>query len=243
MIIFANRDEAGAPKRNFPFFPGANDSAPDGKGVFLVRNLQAGLYRLGVRLPGEDFYVRAFTLTNAPATTPAVKTVMTTAAPLARATTPAQATGDAARGGLSLQAGEHLTGINIHVAAGAASLRGRVISLTATTAANAAPPNAQTLRAYLVPAEPEQADNPLRYAETPIGADGTYAFANLTPGRYRLIARRAPDREQAGGAIRPLAWDAAARAALRHDAESANATLDLAPCQHATDFVLRSLTK
>lgn len=248
-IIFAGRDDGGARDQNFSLFPGANDSAPDGKGVFLIRNLQAGLYRPGVRLPGEDFYVRALTLTNAPAITmPAVKTATATASPArGGATTPApQAAGDAAaRNGLSLQAGERLTGFNIYVAAGAAGLRGRVISPTAT-AADDASPDARTLRVYLVPAEPEQTDNVLRYAETHIGADGAYAFTNLAPGRYRLVARRAPDREQSGGgggASRPLVWDAAARAALRREAESANVALDLVPCQRVVDFVLQSQPK
>ncbi|HLL15670.1 MAG TPA: carboxypeptidase-like regulatory domain-containing protein [Pyrinomonadaceae bacterium] len=233
-IVAARRDDAGdAVDQGRAFFPGTNETAPGDKGEFQLRHLKAGRYQLLVRLPDADFYVRAVALANAPAKNPP------TAAPV-KSATPAQAAGDQARVGFSLQTGERLSGLNIHVAAGAAGLRGRVAAAADGAGASPAGVSPLLLRVHLVPAERELADNLLRYAESHVAADGTFAFANLAPGRYWLLARPArtdkvpPD----DAAARPLARDVEARARLRRDAEIANASISLAPCQRINDFVL-----
>ncbi|MGI9105972.1 MAG: carboxypeptidase regulatory-like domain-containing protein [Pyrinomonadaceae bacterium] len=242
LIVFARRVEpSAAAEQALPFFTGAHDSAPDDKGDFRVRHLQAGRYQLLVRLPAEDFYVRAMTFAPAPA-----KTTSTMAAapgkkpaikPPVRAT-PAPAANVRAQNGLMLQAGERLTGLTIHLAPGASGLRGRIAPPTETAGGNA-PLNAQLLRAHLVPAELEHSADVLRYAEMPVGADGTFTFANLAPGRYWLIARPgAPGTDTTGDPPRPRAWDTGTRAQLRRAAESANVAIDLVPCQHINDFLL-----
>jgi hypothetical protein len=132
-----------------------------------------------------------------------------------------------------------LTGLVVNVAGGAASLRGRLAAATEGESL----PGQGGLRVHLVPAERAQADNVLRYGEATVLSGGAFSFRNLAPGRYFLIARPA-DREAAGDAApRPLAWDAATRAQLRLEAEAANVSLELAPCQRATDFVLRYQAK
>ncbi|MCA1555797.1 MAG: hypothetical protein LC747_03810 [Acidobacteria bacterium] len=155
--------------------------------------------------------------------------------PALNAATPAPAAIDPTRHSLTLRAGERLAGLVISIAGGAASLRGRIAAATEDAALADQP-----LRVHLVPAEREQADNILRYAETATLADGSFSFKHLAPGRYFIVAHPA-DRENAGGSTAPrsLVWDAAARAALRREAESANVTLDLAPCQHLGDYLLR----
>jgi len=240
LIVFTRRvDPYPAVDQVFPPFPATNESAPDGKGDFRVRNLQAGRYQLLVRLPAADFYLRALTFTHATArttTTPAApgnKPVLTSPARTASALTAT------AQSGFTLQAGEPLTGLTVHIAPGASSLRGRIVAPTTETTAGAAPLSAQLLHAHLVPAEREHFEDVLRYAETSIGADGMFAFVNLAPGRYRLIARpAAPVDKQADNLSRPLAWDADTRARLRREAESANVAIDLAPCQHIGDYLL-----
>lgn len=243
LIVFTRRvDPNPAVAQVLPPFPATNESAPDGKGYFRVRNLQAGRYQLLVRLPAEDFYLRALTFAHATART----TTATPAAPPGNKPVPtppartASALTVAAQSGFTLRAGERLTGLTVHIAPGASSLRGRIVAPTdEITAATAAPLNAQLLRAHLVPAEHEHFEDVLRYAETSIGADGTFAFVNLAPGRYRLIARpAAPVDKQADNLSRPLAWDADARARLRREAESANVALTLAPCQHIGHYLL-----
>lgn len=234
-IVVARRDDSGnAADRSLAFYPATHETTPGDKGEFQLRNLKAGRYQLLVRLPAPDFYIRAITLTNAPAkNSPAAPAAVKSAAS-------ATATNDPARGGFSLQTGEHLSGLNLHVAAGASGLRGRIAAAATGGAGASSFATHDFLRVYLVPAEREQADNVLRYAESRV-ADGAFAFANLAPGRYWLLARPAPaatDIDPPDNAPRPLALDAEARARLRREAETANISVALAPCQRTADFVL-----
>ncbi len=243
--------EANDADRSPDFFNRTNETAPGDKGEFQLRSLRGGRYQLLVRPPAADFYVRAITLSNTPAQTApaAAPNASAKTAPHAKtASPPAPSASDAARGGLKLQAGERLTGLNIHVAPGATSLQGRVASTEIATAS--ASPDAgsagassefRPLRVHLVPAEREQADNVLRYAESAVAQDGTFAFNHLALGRYWLLAR--PASNPADDPARPLAYDAGARTRLRLEAGAANVSLDLAPCQRLTDFVLRRATK
>src|SRR5258707_14087643 len=67
------------------------------------------------------------------------------------------------------------------MAEGGASLQGRFI----TAEGQSLPP----LRIYLAPAERENSDNPLRFFEDAVAADGTFAIANVAPGRFSLLAQ------------------------------------------------------
>lgn len=264
IVAVTRRDEASAADQSPDFYNNVNETAPDDKGIFQLRNLRGGRHQLLVRPPAADFYVRAISLARTPAqTTPAATPPVTAkSAPTAMTTpaaTPAQVASDAARAGLNLQAGERLAGLNIYVAHGASSVRGRVVAPTETAPAGAspgatnagvshgtvsagAPAEVSSLRVYLLPAEREQSDNALRYAESGVTPDGTFAFTNLAPGRYWLLARPAPGTVE--DTPRPSAQDAdAVRARLRREAEAANVTLDLAPCQHVADFTLRRASK
>jgi len=233
-IIVARLDDAGAPAdRSLAFFPGTYESAPGEKGEFQLHNLKAGRYQLLVRLPAADYYVRAITLAHTPAKS-------APSAPV-KSATHAPAASDPAREGLKVEAGERLSGLNIHIAAGASGLRGRVALAAGGTEESSH--GVHALRIHLVPAEREQADNALRYAESRVAAGGTFAFANLAPGRYWLLARAAPATDSPDDAPRPLAWDADARARLRREAETANVPVALAPCQRIGDFVLPNPAK
>ena len=91
---------------------------------------------------------------------------------------------------------------------------------------------------YLVPADRELANNVLRYSETFVKSDGSFALENLAPGRYFILSRvEAPTEPDT--LPRPMAWDAAARAKLRRDAEAANTIIELKPCQQVADYELK----
>jgi hypothetical protein len=136
---------------------------------------------------------------------------------------------DVGRGGLALKAGEKVTGLRVTIAEGAAGLKGKV------AAAEGARLPAR-LRVHLIPAEREAADDMLRYAEVSASGDA-FAFAHVAPGRYWLLAR--PEEDTDGKPPRPAAWDAAARAKLRREAEAANVAVELKPCGRVSDFALR----
>ncbi|HZH89129.1 MAG TPA: carboxypeptidase-like regulatory domain-containing protein [Pyrinomonadaceae bacterium] len=233
-------DAGGETDDGSAFFPRASETAPGDNGEFHLRNLKAGRYQPLVRLPA-DFYVRAVAFGNSPAKTapPAPPVAPGKAPPHVKSATPAQTAADPARLWFNLQTGERLSGLRIHVAAGAAGLAGRVAVATDETGATAA--RIAPSRVHLVPAEREQADNALRYAESHVAADGAFAFANLSPGRYWVLAR--PAANSPDDSARPLAWDAETRARLRREAETANAVVILAPCQRIGDFVLPNRPK
>jgi protocatechuate 3,4-dioxygenase beta subunit len=201
------------------------DTTPDATGAFTIKYLEPGRYHLALRLPGGSLYVRALEL-PAPSSAPP-------SADDARAAAQQRANGSAtnARELFDIKPGQQLNGINIRLAEGAAMLSGKV------TTPDAAPAAFNQLRVYLLPAEREQADNALRFYETTPAADGAFLFRNLAPGRYLALARAVADPTDASP--RPAAWDASTRARLRREAESANAAVELQPCQRATDFALR----
>ncbi|MGB7922306.1 MAG: hypothetical protein WCF57_03590, partial [Pyrinomonadaceae bacterium] len=91
----------------------------------------------------------------------------------------------------------------------------------------------------LIPAEREQADATLRFMEAEVLDDGAFAFTNIAPGRYWLIAKPVAVKDSAETNARPLAWDATSRSLLRREAERANVVVDLQPCQAMVDYVLR----
>jgi hypothetical protein len=115
----------------------------------------------------------------------------------------------------------------------AAGLRGRLARTGETTAMPAGS------RVHVVPAEGDQANNLLRYSETLVNSDGTFALTNVAPGRYFILARVEPPAEP-DTLARPSAWDPVTRAKLRREAESANTIVGLKPCQRVIDYALKS---
>ena len=186
-------------------------SAPNNQGEFTLRNLTPGRHRLETNLPSENWYIKSITT---PESTAARRMI------------------DVGRNGFALKAGEKAKGLTITMADGAASLRGQIKPATEGARWPA------SLRMHLVPAEREQADNVLRYAEAAARQDGQFAFGHLAPGRYWIIARVAAESETAE-APPPAAWDNAERGKLRREAESSKVEIELQPCQRVGNYVLR----
>ena len=197
------------------------------KGEFSARNLDAGRYRFEIKLPTEAWYVRAISL-------PAAVTNQQTsqAAPPSGASKP-----NPWQGTVTIKSGQQVNGVSIIVGQDAASLRGRV---TVTPEGTAFPAD---LHVYLAPADREQANDVLRYSETTIMSDGSFAFSNIAPGRYFIISRVEPGAETPGTSPRSSAWDPTARAKLRQEAEAAKVVIDLKPCQRLKDYALALRTE
>ncbi|HEX8746373.1 MAG TPA: carboxypeptidase-like regulatory domain-containing protein [Pyrinomonadaceae bacterium] len=221
-LITARREEQDKGRLQPSIFSAGGD-APDEQGEFVIRNLSDGLFRVSIRPPGEDWYVRAASF---PAVTPpAAVQAGTSGAKAAAAPAPPPGT-------IILKRGERASGINITVAQGAASLRGRV---AAQSEGAALPAN---LRVYLIPAERERADDILRYAETGVSGDGSFTLTGLAPGRYMAVLRPFQPQTDILRPPRMLAWDEEGRKALRREAEETNNVLELKPCQQLRDYSL-----
>jgi hypothetical protein len=227
IILRSRRDEKPAPDSYSSLRPSLSAFSPSEKGEFKMSALIPSRYRLETNLPNENWFVKSITGTS----------VSSAAAPKQTAPRPASGspagTNDLARGGITLKSGEKVSGVTISLADGAAGLRGKVV------AAGESAKLPSRLRVHLVPADAAWAEEVLRYAEMQIGNDGEFAFANLAPGKYWLLVRAVSDAESSDRPPQPAAWDPAERAKLRKDAEAAKNEVELKPCQHVKDHVLR----
>jgi hypothetical protein len=195
-------------------YPG-REGALSEKGDFAIYRVVAGRYFITARLPGEGWYIRAVTLQGTTRERPGL---------------------DIARDGMTITAGQRVTGLVVSAAEGAAAIRGKVIS---ASEGGSLPAN---LRVHLVPAERESADDALRFAEALVNNDGTFSLTNLAPGRYYIMARAMADDEWMERNPRPIAWDPVARARLRQEMETANAIVELRGCQRIADYALKYAT-
>ena len=185
------------------------------KGEFALRNLEAARYRLEIKLPTESWYVRAINVPGA-ATRAQAPAAQPGQSPAAKPNL------NGWQGTLTLKSGEKLSGVSIMVGQDAAGLRGRVGPEGATIH--------EGTKVHLVPVDREQANNVLRYSETVVKSDGTFAFTNIAPGRYFILSLVEPPTDL-NTTPRLLAWDAITRAKLRLDAEKANTIVELKSCE------------
>ncbi|MGI9068020.1 MAG: carboxypeptidase regulatory-like domain-containing protein [Pyrinomonadaceae bacterium] len=239
VVLDAPRDDAkkaGGPLMTSLF--GGVGPLLNAKGEFTIKNVEPGKYRLAFKLPTDSWYVRAINPPGASVTSPVSAPGSSVSAPISPRTPTASSPGPAqvtqselSQGVVTIKSSERVGGVTIAVAQDAAGLAGKV----AQADAQAAIP--EGLRVHLVPAEPDQANNVLRYSETPVNRDATFAFTNIAPGRYLIVSRIKP--ETAETRPRDVAWDAAPRAKLRTDAEKANTVIELKPCQAMVDYQLK----
>jgi hypothetical protein len=194
------------------------------KGEFALRNLEAARYRLEIKLPTAGWYVRAINLPGGAA--------RASQPPTAQPGQPVAANSNlnSWQGVVTLKSGEKLSGVSIMVGQDAAGLVGRAGADGATIR--------EGTRVHLVPVEREEANNVLRYSETLVNRDGSFAFTNLAPGRYFILSRVETPTE-ADAQPRPAALDPLARAKVRREAETANSIIELKPCQRVLDYSLK----
>ncbi|HEX6650958.1 MAG TPA: carboxypeptidase-like regulatory domain-containing protein, partial [Pyrinomonadaceae bacterium] len=190
-------------------------ASPDANGAFTLRNVSPGKYQFEPRFYARYWYLQSITLgAAAPASGPRSQT--------SRAS-------DAAATWTNVKSGDQLNNLTITLVEGAASIRGK------TTVAD--PPVSATL--FLVPAEPEKADDVLRFFVTEIAVDGTFALNNLPPGRYWVLIQTNTDAQLAKLAKLREPEAATARTKLRRSAETQKTEIELKPCQNLTDYQLK----
>jgi hypothetical protein len=201
---------------------------PNEKGEFALKGLEAGHYRITANLPDDGWRIRAIIQASqsgpgsSKPSTEAAGTAGTTRSPV-----------DASRNGIAIKPGEKVSGVEVIVANGAASLSGRVVP---AKEGMKLPP---WLHAHLIPAEAASADDVIRYAETKVGADGSFEFKHIAPGKYLLHTRQVAEKEANDDQARPIAWDTVERAKLRREAATSKNEIELKVCDRVKEHVLR----
>ena len=133
---------------------------------------------------------------------------------------------DVTRTWTTVKPGDKLSGLTFTVAQGAGSINGE-ISLA----------EGQTLPektvAFLVPAEPERADDVLRYIAVPVSSDRRF-WLTVAPGRYWMLAQPGTDDTRHELSKIRLPDGSETRSSLRHAAEKAKTEIQIKPCQDVT---------
>jgi protocatechuate 3,4-dioxygenase beta subunit len=188
------------------------DTTPNEKSEFIISLLQPGTHWLAVQFPAEHLYLKTISLPQAEPNTKPI---------------------DAGKNGIRLTSGDKVKGLLVTMSEGAARLSGKVV-----VGADNKTPDAN-MRVHLVPAEPEAADDVLRYFESEVSNEGAFSLGNLQPGKYWLVARETTDAEQADASRKPLAIDAGARTGLRFEGEASKSAIELTTCQVVSDHRLK----
>ncbi len=189
-------------------------------GRFTLRNLPARRQFLQFELP-PGWYVKAAKLKAA---TPLGKSAANPAA------SNNVAEFDIARQGFSPKQGERLQGLIVTLAAGAATISGKLVATGAETKLSG------RFRFHLVPVE--QSADLLRYYET-TGSAAQFEFGNAAPGKYWLLARPLTEEKANQPTTGQVAWQEPERMKLRKEAEAAQHEIELQPCQRITEFTLK----
>jgi hypothetical protein len=184
----------------------------DERGNILLKNLAPARYYFTIQHFAKDWYLKSLLFVSSEtASTKAAKHL------------------DAARTWTTLKPGDRLNGLTITLAQGAASLRGHIALSKGETLA-------EKLYVYLVPAERDMANDPLRFYGVAVTGEGKVAFNKLAPGRYLVFAQGATD-ESVSPLTRLRSPDETAyRTRLRRIAETVKAEIELKPCHKVTDL-------
>jgi hypothetical protein len=201
--------QAAPREKPFNLNPLPADATPNAKGEFKLPHLEPGRHRVLVRFPSDEWFLRSMKLPAQP---------------------PSNQLRDAGATGITLKSGEHQGGLTVTLAEGAAAVRGRVAAASKET------PLPARLQVHLVPAEPEAADDVVRYYETELKGDGGFEFKNVAPGKYLVITRHINDDGPVDETPRPAAWDKDKRAHLRQRAIGAENLVELQPCQRVNEY-------
>jgi hypothetical protein len=200
-----------------PIVPIPISSFADEKGQFALPNLVGGIYRLETGFLDVNWYVKSITVGGVPST------ASTSGSP--------KLPNDVSRKGIVIKPGDKIRDLTVVLASGASLLQGRI-----TPDREKRPLN--RVAVHFIPLERELADEVLRYVEVTVANDGSFTVKNLAPGRYGVVLRMLSEEDANSERRRPAAWDEAARANLRREAEVVNQLLTIQPCQQIKDYLV-----
>ena len=194
----------GAVKKPHFVWRSGGPGTPDAQGNLKISEIAAGEYYFAARFSAQQWFLRSIALA-----TPNVKPT------------------DLTHTWTTIKPGDELSVLTFTLAQGAGQVRGEI-----SLAEGQKLP--EKLVAYLVPAEPERADDVLRYFAAPVNPDGRFWLNNVAPGRFWILAQPGTDDTRYEVSKVRLPDGAETRSSLRHVAEATKTEIELKPCQDVT---------
>jgi hypothetical protein len=188
------------------FVWGTGGLTPNAEGQLTFRDVATSEYYFAVRFSAEQWFLQSIVF--AP---PAPGGMLT----------------DATRTWTTVKPGDQLSGLTFTIAQGAALIRGEISLAEGQTLP-------EKLATFLVPAEPERADEPLRYFAAPVNSEGRFWLHNVAPGRYWMLAQASTDDTRYEVSKIRLPDGTEIRSALRHVAKEVKTVIEVKPCQEVT---------
>ena len=179
---------------------------PNAEGNFTFSDVAASEYYFAVRFSSQQWFLQSIAFAP-PA--PNGKSI------------------DATRTWTMIKPGDKLSGLTFTLARGAGSIRGEISLAEGQTVP-------EKTVAFLVPAEPERADEVLRYVAAPVNSEGRFWLNNVAPGRYWMLAQHGTDDTRYEVSKVRLPDGSETRSSLRHAAEKAKTEIEIKPCQDVT---------
>jgi hypothetical protein len=199
-----HRVTEGAKKKPQFVWRAGGPATPNAQGNLKISEVAAGEYYFAARFSAQQWFLQSIAL-----------------APLA--TKPI----DVTRTWTTIKPGDQLSVLTFTLAQGGALVRGEI-----TLAEGQKLP--EKLVAYLVPAEPERAEEVLRYFAAPVNSEGHFWLTNVAPGRYWILAQPGTDDTRYEVSKVRLPDGAETRSSLRHVAEKTKTGIELKPCQEVS---------
>ena len=201
-----HRVTEGARKKPQFVWRAGGPGTPNAQGNLTISDVAASEYYFAIRFSAQEWYLKSIAF--APPT-PNVKPI------------------DATRAWTTVKPGDQLSGLTFTLAQGAALIRGEITLTEGQTFP-------EKLVAFLIPAEPERAEDVLRYFAAPVNSEGRFWLNNVTPGRYWMVAQPATDDTRYEVSKVRLPDGTETRSSLRHLAEKAQAEIEVRPCHDIT---------
>jgi len=196
----------GARKKPQFVWRAGGPATPNAQGNLKISEVAAGEYYFAARFSAQQWFLQSIAL-----------------APPATVVKPT----DVTRTWTTIKPGDQLSTLTFTLAQGAGLVRGAI-----SLAEGQKLP--EKLVAYLVPAEPERAEDVLRYFAAPVNSEGHFWLNNVSPGRYWLLAQPGTDDTRYEVSKVRLPDGAETRSSLRHVAEGTKTEIELKPCQEVT---------
>jgi hypothetical protein len=177
---------------------------PNAEGKLAIANIPASEYYFALRFSTQQWFLRSIAFAP-PNGQPA----------------------DVTRTWTTVKPGDQLSDLTFTLAQGAGSVNGAISFAPGQTLP-------EKLVAFLVPAEPDKADDVLRYFAVPVNAEGRFYMYQVAAGRYWLFA--GPGTDNTGSEVSKIRLPdgADARSSLRAAAEAAKQEIEIKPCQELT---------